>query len=83
KVIDEQSFADLFYRHTILFLGNGAMKCREIITHPNAHFFDGGISSARHMGKLAFGAYNNGAFADIVRVEPNYLKEFKAKTKMT
>jgi len=82
KVIDEQSFADHLALHSILFFGNGAMKCQEVISHSNAHFLDHVISSAKHMGKLAYESYGQGRFEDLNRIEPNYLKEFKAKTKM-
>ena len=82
KVIDEQSFADHLAKHSILFFGNGAGKCQEVITHPHAHFLDHVISSARHMGKLAYDSYSQHRFDDVIGIEPNYLKEFKAKTKM-
>jgi tRNA threonylcarbamoyladenosine biosynthesis protein TsaB len=81
-VIDDQSFAQHLSKRSILFFGNGALKCREVITHHHAHFQDNVISSAKHMGKLAHQFYADRHFEDLIQIEPNYLKEFKAKTKM-
>ena len=38
KVIDEKSFEKELANHNILFFGDGADKCQEVITHANAHF---------------------------------------------
>ena len=39
-IVDENSYLDILNEHPVYFFGNGAAKCREKITHPNAHFID-------------------------------------------
>lgn len=82
KVIDGSSFADHLQHHNIVFFGDGATKCRDVIQNPRAIFLERIYPSAAHMGKLAYNAFRHGRFADLATTEPNYLKEFKAKTKM-
>ena len=82
KVIDEHSFSDLLAADSILFFGDGSMKCTEVITSPNARFLENIYPSAANMGKLAFEGFISNQFEDLYSFEPNYLKEFKAKTKM-
>jgi tRNA threonylcarbamoyladenosine biosynthesis protein TsaB len=36
KVIDEFSYADLLKENQVFFIGNGAMKCRDVIQSENA-----------------------------------------------
>ncbi len=82
KVIDEHSFSDLLSIDSILFFGDGAMKCREVIRSPNAQFLEKIYPSATNMGTLAFEGFISNQFEELNSFEPNYLKEFKAKTKM-
>ena len=79
KVIDEKSFEGLLNDHRIIFFGNGAEKCRSVITHPNAFFLTGITPSAAQLGSLAFGKFERAEFEDLFQFEPFYLKEFKAK----
>lgn len=81
RVIDETSFSELLVHQNILFFGNGSEKCRSTITHPHAVFIDKIYPTAANMGALAFKKYRAGDFADLTTFEPNYLKEFVAKTK--
>ena len=37
-IIDENSFADILADGPVLFIGDGAGKCADVIKHPNAHF---------------------------------------------
>lgn len=79
KIIDPSSFSELLDQHQILFFGNGAMKCKDVIRHPNARFVDGIYPSASFLGSMAFDRYNNKVFADLISYEPAYLKEFMVK----
>jgi len=81
KVIDSESFADELKAATIIFFGDGAAKCREVITHPNASFIDKIYPSAANMGMSAFARFQAQKFVDTPSFEPFYLKEFVAKTK--
>lgn len=79
KVIDEKSFEGLLNDHRIVFFGNGAEKCKQMITHPNAFFLTGITPSATQIGSVAFAKFERGEFEDLFQFEPFYLKEFKAK----
>ncbi|MDR3184825.1 MAG: tRNA (adenosine(37)-N6)-threonylcarbamoyltransferase complex dimerization subunit type 1 TsaB [Prevotellaceae bacterium] len=77
KIIDENSFADHLSQHHLLFVGDGADKCRALLTHPHAHFASLQASAAG-MVKLAAAAFAQQRFADVAYFEPFYLKEFVA-----
>ncbi len=77
-VIDTDSYADILENHEVYFFGNGADKCKDKLTHPNAHFIDGIEPSAAMMGPLAEQALVQGDIKDTAYFEPFYLKEFVA-----
>lgn len=79
-IVDETSYLEYLDRHPVYFYGNGAAKCREKITHPNAHFIDGIHPLARMMFPLAEKAVANEDYKDVAYFEPFYLKEFVAST---
>lgn len=77
-IVDENSYLEYLEEHPVYFFGNGSNKCREKITHPNAHFIDGIRPLARWMFPLAEKALVNRDFKDVAYFEPFYLKEFVA-----
>lgn len=79
-IIDEHSFEEILECHPVYFFGNGAAKCREAITHPNAHFIDDIHPLAKMMFPLAEKANAREEFKDVAYFEPFYLKEFVALT---
>lgn len=79
-IVEKGSYSDLLDGKTIIFFGNGAEKCRSVITHPNALFFDDIHPLASGMVPLAEKAFVDKAFVDIAYFEPFYLKEFVATT---
>ncbi|MGC3945155.1 MAG: tRNA (adenosine(37)-N6)-threonylcarbamoyltransferase complex dimerization subunit type 1 TsaB [Chryseolinea sp.] len=79
RVIDEHSFSDQLNSGRVIFGGNGSGKCRTAITHNNAVFLEGIFPSAKYLGKLAYGKLLETDVEDLMRFEPFYLKEFKAK----
>ena len=79
-VIDESSYAEFLEKHPVYFFGNGADKCREKLTHPNAHFIDKIYPLAKWMFPLAEKANATQDFKDVAYFEPFYLKEFVAST---
>ena len=81
KVIDEHSFMDYLGRQSILFFGNGALKCKTTLHHSNAQFLENINCTAVGIGELAFRQFQKGDFVDLGLFEPNYLKDFVAKTK--
>ena len=76
-VVEEGSFAEQLSAGPVLFVGDGALKCREVITHPNAQFREA-APLARYMAPLAQRAYDEGRFEDLAYFEPFYLKDFVA-----
>ena len=77
-IITPDSYAEYLEQHPVYFFGNGAAKCKEVITHPNARFIDGIQPLARWMFPLADRQFLDGTFQDVAYFEPFYLKEFVA-----
>lgn len=78
-VIDENSFSAFLNTNKVLFFGNGASKCKDVINSSNANYLEGIHPLASHLGEMAFQKYQQSAFEDLVNFEPNYLKEFLIK----
>jgi tRNA threonylcarbamoyladenosine biosynthesis protein TsaB len=78
KIIQEDSFKDILKQSRVVFFGNGAAKCRDIIQHSNAIFLDGIETSASYMVSLAESAWQQKSFEDVAYFEPFYLKDFVA-----
>lgn len=82
QIIDENSFAELLQNSKILFFGDGAAKCQEVLSrYPNAIFDTDFINSAIHLSKGAALAFQLEQFEDIAYYEPFYLKDFIAGKK--
>lgn len=76
EIIDESFLKHELETNTVVFFGNGAPKCQEVIHSPHAVFLPGINASARHMTELVWEAYNNKQFKDVAYFEPFYLKDF-------
>ena len=76
-IIDENSFAEYLEQGPVLFIGDGAGKCADVIKHPNAHFCQC-HPKASSMLSPALEALRAGNFKDVAYFEPFYLKEFVA-----
>ena len=57
EIIDANSFSDYLETNKVYFLGDGAAKCKEIITHKNAIFIDNKFPSSREMAILSYNKY--------------------------
>lgn len=79
-IVDSTSFTAQLNQGKVLFFGNGASKCRSVISNQNAIFIDNFEPSARFMLPLALKAYKDEIFEDIAYFEPFYLKDFVATT---
>jgi tRNA threonylcarbamoyladenosine biosynthesis protein TsaB len=79
KIIDQDSFKEQF-NSTITFIGNGAEKCKGLLTSPQAIFETGFYCSAVGLGTLGLRAFNDGHFEDVAYFEPYYLKDFVGTT---
>ena len=65
----------------VLFFGDGAEKCKQIIQHSNAKFIDSIYPSSKDMIALAMQKFDKKEFEDIAYFEPYYLKDFVAGKK--
>jgi tRNA threonylcarbamoyladenosine biosynthesis protein TsaB len=79
-IVTADTYASFLAGHTVYFLGNGAAKCKEVITSPRAVFTDDVHPLARDMVPIAEGLFGAGKFEDTAYFEPFYLKEFMATT---
>ena len=77
-IVDENSYLEFLEKGPVYFFGNGAAKCREKITHPNARFIDDIRPLAKWMFPLAEKANVRQDYKDVAYFEPFYLKEFVA-----
>ena len=82
EIIDENSFSDQLQTDKIIFFGDGAAKCSEILgANPNARIIPDFQNSARHLTKNATEKFINKDFEDTAYFEPYYLKDFIAGKK--
>jgi tRNA threonylcarbamoyladenosine biosynthesis protein TsaB len=79
KVVDETAFRELLEDHEMFFFGDGAAKCRAVITHNHAVFVDNIRPEASTLGKMASEKFEKKEFEDLVSFTPFYLKDFVAK----
>jgi tRNA threonylcarbamoyladenosine biosynthesis protein TsaB len=77
-IIDGESYRELLTDHHICFFGNGALKCRDLITSSRAHFIEGIEPSAASMTVPVLERFREGVFEDVAYFEPFYLKDFVA-----
>ncbi|MCI1640776.1 MAG: tRNA (adenosine(37)-N6)-threonylcarbamoyltransferase complex dimerization subunit type 1 TsaB [Bacteroidales bacterium] len=75
KVIDPESFCKELQEGPVLFIGDGAAKCSEILKSGNA-FFCNCNPKASSMLKPALAMLDEKRFEDVAYFEPFYLKQF-------
>ncbi len=76
EIIDGNSFSEYLTKEPIYFVGDGAEKCKDIITHVNAVFVEEKFPSAKEMCLLAYDKYKKNDIEDVAYFEPFYLKDF-------
>jgi tRNA threonylcarbamoyladenosine biosynthesis protein TsaB len=77
RVIDAESFREERAGGPVLFIGDGAEKCKNALAGPGAHFVQT-CPRASAMLVPATRAYEAGEFRDVAYFEPFYLKDFVA-----
>jgi len=75
-IITEDSFAEIPEYKKIIFFGNGAVKCKQVIKRKNVYFADDFRISASHMQKPVYQAIASQEFENVAYFEPFYLKDF-------
>jgi tRNA threonylcarbamoyladenosine biosynthesis protein TsaB len=76
EIINEESFAYIPESIKVIFFGDGAAKCKEVIKRKNVYFANDFRVSASHMRRPVYEAINNKHFEDVAYFEPFYLKDF-------
>lgn len=77
EIITEDSFTKYLQQGKVYFVGNGAEKCKDVIVHENAVFFDEvHFPSAKNMISLAMQKHEQNELEDVAYFEPYYLKDF-------
>ena len=77
KVIGPDAFREYLEQGEVLFVGDGALKCRDVIQSPAARFQEA-HPLARHMAAAAQKAFEEEKFENLAYFEPFYLKDFVA-----
>lgn len=77
-IIDGKSFSEQLSAGNVIFFGNGADKCKNLIKHSNAVFVSGFTLSASYLHIPSVKAFEEKRFEDVAYFEPYYLKEFIA-----
>jgi len=77
-IMDEHSFEELLRDRKVVFFGDGAAKCKALLSgNPNAVFLKEEIRpSAKTVGGLAVKTFAENNFEDLATFEPYYLKDF-------
>lgn len=75
KILDEQSFTELEGKK-VLFVGDGAVKAKDILQISNAEFDANIYPSAKYLIKKSVEKFNQKDFEDVAYFEPFYLKDF-------
>lgn len=76
EIIEENSFSEYLENEPIYFVGDGAAKCKDVISHANAIFVDDKFPSATEMCSLSYDKYKKNDIEDVAYFEPFYLKDF-------
>ncbi|MEM6687066.1 MAG: tRNA (adenosine(37)-N6)-threonylcarbamoyltransferase complex dimerization subunit type 1 TsaB [Bacteroidota bacterium] len=77
EIITEASFSTYLAAGKVHFIGNGAEKCKGIITHENAVFYDEiFFPSTEKMIPIAIEKHQKNDIEDVAYFEPYYLKDF-------
>lgn len=77
-IVTADTYASYLSSGKVCFFGNGAAKCRSVISSPEAIFLEDIHPLATYMAPLAEAVYASGRFEDTAYFEPFYLKEFQA-----
>ena len=78
EVITEKTFREVLEHHQVIFCGDGAEKCRQVIDNPTAVFIPDSLPTVKGMLPLAEDQFNREDFVDVAYFEPYYLKDFVA-----
>lgn len=78
-VVTADTYKEYLDRGPVYFFGNGAAKCMDVISHPNARLIEGIRPQAKWMFPLAERRVARGEYEDVAYFVPYYLKDFVGK----
>ena len=78
-IIDENSYLNYLLTSEVIFFGDGAEKCKEVLsTHQNAKFISDFHPSAQYLNIIANDKFKAQQIENTAYFEPYYLKDFVA-----
>ena len=77
-VVVENEESLLNTEETVYYFGDGAAKCRQVLTKPNWHYIPDIVPQAQYVCALAEKSEIRNQKSDLAYYEPYYLKEFIA-----
>jgi tRNA threonylcarbamoyladenosine biosynthesis protein TsaB len=80
KIINSSSFEEVLNKEKVIFIGNGAEKCKTLITSKNAVFETAIRCSSVGLGSLGLDLFNRAETENLAYFEPYYLKDFVGTT---
>ncbi|MEM6263804.1 MAG: tRNA (adenosine(37)-N6)-threonylcarbamoyltransferase complex dimerization subunit type 1 TsaB [Bacteroidota bacterium] len=79
KVMEPGAFSAELAERPIIFLGDGAAKCKAILeASPGSIVLANQLSNASSLGPALWQKFQQGSFEDLLTFEPLYLKDFVA-----
>ncbi|QBA63327.1 tRNA (adenosine(37)-N6)-threonylcarbamoyltransferase complex dimerization subunit type 1 TsaB [Muriicola soli] len=81
QIITPDAFSEYAEKGPVYLIGSGAIKCKEVLKHPNLHFDDTVIPSSVSICKEVYEKFKSESFEDVAYFEPYYLKDFILQTK--
>ena len=76
EIVDEASFSEYQTSRQIYLIGDGAEKCKDLLTNNKFKFIPTIYPSSNEMAQLSYGKFKKGDFEDVAYFEPFYLKDF-------
>ncbi len=76
EVVDENSFSEFINQEPVHLLGNGSIKCRELLRGADLKYLPELVPSAKTMAILSYDAFSKKTFENTAYFEPFYLKDF-------
>lgn len=77
-IIESDSYNQLLQGKTVVFIGDGAEKCQDLIQGEKRTFRGDFLPSAAYLGKEGYKKFQESNIEDVAYFEPFYLKEFIA-----
>lgn len=79
SVVVEEDFREEYLKKgKVAFIGDGAEKCKSILSHENAVLLKDCFASAEGMASISYKKFEMNDFVDLAYFEPFYLKDFVA-----